>query len=158
VIVDVAPLQFFLTALAGWLSRQQQDVIGCLDWLLILNQQHLERILEMFVDHYNGHRPHRALSLAPPEPKRAVPVSASALGDACILRRDAADRLCRSWNLTAIARHLRRSPARIATSKSWRRLLQFVALQLRSNEFKELEIVCCGTNSPSSSDERAVRQ
>jgi putative transposase len=30
VIVDVAPLQFFLTALAGWLSRQQQDVIGYL--------------------------------------------------------------------------------------------------------------------------------
>ena len=25
----------------------------CLDWLLILNQQHLERILEVFVDHYN---------------------------------------------------------------------------------------------------------
>jgi putative transposase len=31
----------------------------CLDWLLILNQQHLERTLEVFVDHYNGHRPHR---------------------------------------------------------------------------------------------------
>ena len=43
----------------------------CLDWLLILNQQHLERCLEVFVTHYNGHRPHRALSLAPPEPKRA---------------------------------------------------------------------------------------
>ena len=39
----------------------------CLDWLLVLNQQHLERILEVFVDHYNRHRPHRALSLAPPE-------------------------------------------------------------------------------------------
>jgi putative transposase len=33
----------------------------CFDRLLILNQQHLERILEVFVDHYNGHRPHRAL-------------------------------------------------------------------------------------------------
>ena len=41
----------------------------CLDWLLILNQQHLERTLEVFVDHYNGHRPHRALSLTPPEPR-----------------------------------------------------------------------------------------
>ena len=41
----------------------------CLDWLLILNQQHLERVLEVFVTHYNEHRPHRALSLAPPEPR-----------------------------------------------------------------------------------------
>jgi putative transposase len=43
----------------------------CLDWLLILNQRHLERSLEVFVTHYNGHRPHRALSLLPPEPTRA---------------------------------------------------------------------------------------
>jgi transposase InsO family protein len=26
----------------------------CLDWLLILNQQHLERVLGVFADHYNG--------------------------------------------------------------------------------------------------------
>jgi putative transposase len=30
---------------------------GCLDWLLILNEQHLERALTVFADHYNGHRP-----------------------------------------------------------------------------------------------------
>jgi hypothetical protein len=40
----------------------------CLDWLLILNQQHLEGVLAVFVDHYDGHRPHRALALAPPQP------------------------------------------------------------------------------------------
>jgi hypothetical protein len=38
----------------------------CLDWLLILNDQHLERVLDVFVEHYNGHRPHRALALTPP--------------------------------------------------------------------------------------------
>src|ERR1700719_3286624 len=32
----------------------------CLDWLLILNQQQLETAVGVFVDHYNGHRPHRA--------------------------------------------------------------------------------------------------
>ena len=32
----------------------------CLDWLLILNRRHLERVLRIFVDHYNGHRQHRA--------------------------------------------------------------------------------------------------
>jgi putative transposase len=40
----------------------------CLDWLLILNRRHLERVLRIFVDHYNGHRPHRSPNLAPPDP------------------------------------------------------------------------------------------
>jgi putative transposase len=40
----------------------------CLDWLLIINRRHLERVLRIFVDHYNGHRPHRALNLNPPDP------------------------------------------------------------------------------------------
>jgi transposase InsO family protein len=40
----------------------------CLDWLLVLNQEHLECVLRVFIDHYNGHRPHRALSLTPPQP------------------------------------------------------------------------------------------
>lgn len=40
----------------------------CLDWLLIVNQRHLECVLRVFVDHYNCHRPHRSLNLAPPEP------------------------------------------------------------------------------------------
>ena len=40
----------------------------CLDWLLILNRDHLEPVVRMFMDHYNSHRPHRALGLAPPQP------------------------------------------------------------------------------------------
>jgi putative transposase len=55
--------------------------------LLLLNQPHLERILRVFVDHYNQHRPHRALSLAPPQPQRAA-TTVAVLADACILRRD----------------------------------------------------------------------
>jgi transposase InsO family protein len=35
----------------------------CLDWLLILNRRHLERVLRVYVDHYNHERPHRALEL-----------------------------------------------------------------------------------------------
>ncbi len=34
------------------------------DWLLILNRRHLERVLRVFVDHYNAHRPHRAQAAA----------------------------------------------------------------------------------------------
>jgi transposase InsO family protein len=40
----------------------------CLDWLLIVNRRNLERVLRVFVDHYNTHRPHRSLDLTPPEP------------------------------------------------------------------------------------------
>jgi putative transposase len=40
----------------------------CLDWLLIVNRRHFERVLRVFIDHYNTHRPHRALNLRPPEP------------------------------------------------------------------------------------------
>ena len=44
----------------------------CLDWTLIVNAQHLERTLAVFVDHYNGHRPDRSLSLAPPNGRPAT--------------------------------------------------------------------------------------
>ncbi len=40
----------------------------CLDWLLIVNQRHLERVLRVFAGHYNSHRPHRSLNLRPPDP------------------------------------------------------------------------------------------
>jgi len=41
----------------------------CLDWLLMLNRRHLERVLRVYVHHYNCERPHRALELRPPEPR-----------------------------------------------------------------------------------------
>jgi putative transposase len=37
----------------------------CLDWLLILNRRHLERVLHVYVDHYNTQRPHRGVGLRP---------------------------------------------------------------------------------------------
>jgi putative transposase len=39
----------------------------CLDWLLILGRRHLEHVLSRYVTHDNAERPHRALSLVPPE-------------------------------------------------------------------------------------------
>jgi putative transposase len=45
----------------------------CLDWLLILNRRHLERVLRICVQHYNVHRPHRALRLQPPQPADPPP-------------------------------------------------------------------------------------
>jgi hypothetical protein len=70
----------------------------CLDWLLVLNEGHLERVLKVFVNHYNEHRPHRALSLAPPEPRRSS--VASATGEVRVHRRDRprrCDSRVRTW-------------------------------------------------------------
>jgi putative transposase len=46
----------------------------CLDWLLIVNRRHLDRVLGVYVDHYNVHRPHRALKLQPPQPREPPPM------------------------------------------------------------------------------------
>src|SRR6266568_3762415 len=38
----------------------------CIDWLLILNRRHLERVLTEWFEHYNRARPHRGLDLRTP--------------------------------------------------------------------------------------------
>ncbi|MGH2350813.1 MAG: integrase core domain-containing protein [Chloroflexota bacterium] len=38
----------------------------CLDWLLIIGERHLHRVLRDYTSHYNEARPHRALRLLPP--------------------------------------------------------------------------------------------
>jgi putative transposase len=40
----------------------------CLDWLLIVNEPHLGRVLVDFLEHYHHERPHRGLALRPPDP------------------------------------------------------------------------------------------
>jgi transposase InsO family protein len=60
----------------------------CLDRLLILNDQHLARVLDVFVEHYNGHRPHRALALMPPCPVRSPVLPPTEWGEARVQRRD----------------------------------------------------------------------
>jgi putative transposase len=42
--------------------------IECLDWILIWNRRHLERVLTAYVDHYNTARPHRGIDLDVPVP------------------------------------------------------------------------------------------
>lgn len=48
-----------------WVGTVHRD---CLDWLLIANRRQLEHVPHVYVDHYNTHRPHRALGLRPPTP------------------------------------------------------------------------------------------
>jgi putative transposase len=46
----------------------------CLDWLLIVGRGHLEQVLQIYVQHYNAHRPHQALGLQPPDPPARLTV------------------------------------------------------------------------------------
>jgi len=48
----------------------------CLDWLLIVGRGHLDRVLRVYVEHYNRHRPHRALALEPPDPAAGLRIIA----------------------------------------------------------------------------------
>ncbi len=44
----------------------------CLDWLLITGRGQLEQVLRVYVEHYNGHRPHRSLGMEPPDHQPAL--------------------------------------------------------------------------------------
>ena len=57
----------------------------CLDWLLILGPRQLDRVLRVFVEHYNRERPHRALGRCPPV--QSLPTLRPSLGGA-VKRRD----------------------------------------------------------------------
>jgi len=46
-----------------WISSARRD---CLDRMLITGERHLRLVLDEYADHYNCHRPHRALQQAPP--------------------------------------------------------------------------------------------
>lgn len=43
----------------------------CLDWLLIVGPRHLDRVLRIYVQHYNRRRPHRGLGLQGPRESRS---------------------------------------------------------------------------------------
>jgi hypothetical protein len=73
----------------------------CLDWILILGRGHLERVLRVYVDHYNAHRPHRALELMPPEPDAPTPRPLSLPLASRIRRRDRLGGLIHEYQLAA---------------------------------------------------------
>ena len=72
----------------------------CLDWLLIPNRRHLQHVLREFVDHYNSHRPHRALELAAPAPRHPPPTTASPPA-AAIRRQDRLGGLIHEYTIAA---------------------------------------------------------
>jgi hypothetical protein len=70
----------------------------CLDWLLIVNDQPLEHVLPVFTTHYNSHRPHRALALAPPQPMHRT---VSEWTSARVQRRDRLGGLIHEYTVAA---------------------------------------------------------
>jgi putative transposase len=46
-----------------WVGTVRRE---CLDPILIVGRRHLQRVLAVYVAHYNEHRPHRALEQRPP--------------------------------------------------------------------------------------------
>ena len=60
-----------------WIGSIRRE---CLDRLLIFNRRHLERVLPVYVHHYNAHRPHRSLDQRPPNLREPVRTPMSDLG------------------------------------------------------------------------------
>lgn len=53
-----------------WVGSVRRE---CLDRLLIVGRRHLEAVLRVYIDHYNGRRPHRSLALEPPDGTARLP-------------------------------------------------------------------------------------
>jgi putative transposase len=49
-----------------WVGTVRRE---CLDWLLVLGERQLDRILREYAEHYNAARPHRACQLRTPDPR-----------------------------------------------------------------------------------------
>ena len=47
-----------------WVRTVRSEV---LDWTLVLGRRHLDHLLARYAEHYNSHRPHRGIALAPPD-------------------------------------------------------------------------------------------
>ncbi|WP_331532178.1 integrase core domain-containing protein [Pseudonocardia sp.] len=65
-----------------WVGSVRRE---CVDRMLIVNRRHLEQVLAEYVEHFNGHRPHRALGQHPPS-RSVIPLPSPVAGR--IRRRD----------------------------------------------------------------------
>ena len=67
-----------------WVGSVRRE---CLDRIVIFNRRQLEKILRVYVRHYNEQRPHRALALQAPDPPTMHPTRGELITGA-IRRRD----------------------------------------------------------------------
>jgi putative transposase len=72
----------------------------CLDWILIVGRRQLERVLRVYIDHYNHHRPHRGLGLVSPQPQ-PIPRLADPPDPLRVKRRDRLGGLIHEYSAAA---------------------------------------------------------
>ncbi len=67
-----------------WIGSVRRE---CLDRLLIFNRRQLERVIRVYVRHYNERRPHRALDLRAPAPLTTPSTPREPVGSVTEIRR-----------------------------------------------------------------------
>ena len=84
-----------------WVGSARREL---LDRILIVGRRHLDHVLRVYVRHYNGQRPHRALDLQAPDPI-GVPVAQDdpAASVAALRRRDLLGGLIHEYELAPAA-------------------------------------------------------
>jgi transposase InsO family protein len=60
-----------------WIGTLRREL---LDRTIIWNRRQLDALVAEFIDHYNGHRPHRSLDQRPPQPTEQAPANARSPG------------------------------------------------------------------------------
>jgi putative transposase len=82
-----------------WVGTVRRE---CLDRLLILGRHQLEHVLRLYVKHYNGERPHRALDLKPPDSENQLMIATLATPHPLqVNRRDLLGGLIHEYELAA---------------------------------------------------------
>ena len=83
-----------------WVGTVRREL---LDRLLIIRRRTLERVLRVYLEHYNRQRPHRALNLQPPDANARKSVAGATVEDLQVRRRDLLGGLIHEYELTAAA-------------------------------------------------------
>ena len=80
-----------------WIGTVRRE---CLDRILIVNRRHLERVLPVYVRHYNEHRPHRSLDQGSPI-EALPPESEASVALDSVRRRDVLGGLIHEYKAAA---------------------------------------------------------
>ncbi len=79
-----------------WVGTVRRE---CLDRMLTLSRAHLQATLRAYTEHYNGHRPHRALNMQPPAPSE--PLRAVSKAPPPVVRHDVLGGLIHEYQIAA---------------------------------------------------------
>ena len=81
-----------------WVGTVRRD---CLDWILIFGRRHLETVLTSYLEHYNTHRPHRALEARAPDAQPSPPCPSPSNPGYRVNRRDRLGGVIHEYTLAA---------------------------------------------------------